>query len=76
MCKYCEELFTGDCNVSLLENRIPMFNTDMLDVDVFINDDELEVYVECIPTDEQLVKSKIKIKYCPMCGARLKREES
>lgn len=76
MCKYCEELFTGNCNTSLLENRISIFNTDMIDVDVFINDDELELYIDCIPTNEPIDKSKIKIKYCPMCGARLKKEES
>lgn len=75
MCIYCEELFTGNCNESLLESRISMFNnTPMIDVDVFINDNELEVYVDCIHTDEQIAKSKIKIKYCPMCGTRLKEE--
>lgn len=77
MCKYCGELFTGDSNESLLENRIAMFNTQMIiDADVFITDDELEMYVEFTPTDEQIAKSKIKIKYCPMCGTRLNKEEA
>ena len=74
MCKYCEDLFTGDCNESLVDIRIPIiFNTQMLNVDVFINDDELEVYVDCDSTGYQVAKSKIKIEYCPMCGTRLKK---
>ena len=46
-CKYCSELFTGDCNDCLLIGDINLeCGINLLNVDVFINDDELEMFVD------------------------------
>ena len=74
MCKYCRELNTGDCNESILEGDIPVLS-DKINLDVFINDDELELYADTFVTDTELVKNKIKINFCPFCGEKLNKEE-
>ncbi len=70
MCKYCSELFTGDCNNSLLTTNIKAFGMDLLSVDVFITDNILELYIDNIDGDK-IEKKTIKINYCPNCGARM-----
>ena len=71
MCKYCEELFTGECNETILEDRLNVCNIDFVGVEVFINDDELELYLDTIPSGETISRKKIKIQYCPFCGRKL-----
>ena len=75
-CKYCKELFTGWMNDSLIQDHVNLecgFN--LLDIDVFINDDELELFVDNGSCDE-ICKKTLKINYCPMCGRRLVREQN
>lgn len=70
-CKYCRELFTGDCNYCFFQNDVNLENgLNLFDINVFINDDKLELYVDTIDCTE-ICKSIIKINYCPMCGRRL-----
>ncbi len=68
-CKFCSESFTGDCNASLIEDQLRIFNSAemFLGVDVFINDNELELYIDDSVGDGVL-KRKVPINYCPMCG--------
>lgn len=75
-CNYCSELFTGDCNDSLLMGDVNLeCGINLFNVDVFINDDELEVFVDNLEGRE-ICKKTLKINYCPMCGRRLVREQN
>lgn len=71
MCKYCEEHTTGDCNDSLFTKIIKMNGVALLEADVFINDDELELYIDEIRDGIQILKKKRRINYCPICGEKL-----
>lgn len=74
MCKFCDELFTGDCNASLFTADISAFGiSGLLDIDVFITDNILELYIENMDGDT-VVKNTRPIKYCPMCGRKLEKE--
>lgn len=74
MCKYCSEFKTGDCNDSITSKKVDIKfgNTKIgeLYVDIFINDDKLELYVDNEHGDGIIKKLK-KIKYCPFCGQNL-----
>lgn len=78
-CNHCCELFTGDMNEDLIVTHMGLdiggstktcFD-DLVLLEVFINNDELELYVDI--DDSPVIKEKVKIKYCPICGRRLVR---
>ena len=72
-CKFCGELFNGDCNDSIMSgtiNKFEVFNGYDIFVDLFITDNELELYLDDSGENE-ILKKKIKINYCPICGRRL-----
>ena len=75
-CPFCSELFTGDCNKSLETERLIIFKGSDLfvDVDLFIMDDSLEVYIDDSNGDKVLKLAR-KINYCPICGRKLIKEE-
>lgn len=72
-CEYCTELFTGDCNDDLITHDLNInvngINFENVQFNVFIMDDELELFADYY--DAPIIKQKVKINYCPMCGRRL-----
>ena len=75
-CPFCSELFTGDCNDSIARDRLNIFKGSDLfvEVDLFVMDDELEVYIDDSNGDKVLKLTR-KINYCPICGRKLVKEE-
>lgn len=71
MCRFCKEYCTGGRNDSLLIKSIKMNGVEIMSMDVFINDDELELYVDEVREGVEITKKKRRINYCPMCGEKL-----
>lgn len=71
-CKFCHESFNEGCNDSLIEDQLKMFNSEemCISVDVFVEDNQLELHLDD-PAGDTILKRKVMIKYCPMCGGRL-----
>lgn len=71
-CVFCKGCFTEECNDSLIRDELKVFNSgDMyIGVDIFIEDNQLELYLDD-PAGDAILKRKVKIKYCPMCRRRL-----
>ena len=70
-CRFCDELFTGDCNDSLMTKNIRINKVPIFGMDIFITDDKLELYVDTADSGQEILKKTLKIKYCPMCGREL-----
>lgn len=74
-CIYCKEIFTGNCNESIGKAELKFVGVDdpFLYVDLFINDDQIEVFGD---TANDTIAFKIlkKINYCPICGRKLEKE--
>ena len=71
MCNYCAEFHTGNCNDSLITETIKLESgLKLFGVDVFLEDDNLVLFVDNIYSNDTIILSKIPIKYCPMCGQK------
>lgn len=75
-CKYCDELFTGNCCDDILTGELKMGSAKVGDVSVFITEDAsrgssavMELYSEV--GDTPIIRKRIAIKYCPFCGKEL-----
>ena len=78
MCKYCENLFSGEANEELV---IVTFSTydDSYVIPMFIAIDKDEAYIKSyvLENGEEIMDDTdaiVKIKYCPICGRKLTRE--
>lgn len=69
-CVYCKELFTGDSNESISVIDLNISNINVIGVQVFINNKDLEVLIDT-PNGETVQKDIVRIKYCPFCGRKL-----
>lgn len=70
MCDYCREYFTGDANKSIVFKRLEFMGQPVAALDIFVNGDSLEAFIDSDCTDVVLMKEMVKIKYCPFCGAK------
>lgn len=76
MCKYCEMGDTGLGKKNLIDSQhIDLGIIEGIEINSIIQDENvLSTYLmdEC---SDVLSEYNIKIKYCPMCGRKLKNEE-
>lgn len=72
-CKYCSD--KGD---SILDTRTQLSRKGDFypGIDLFIEDDELNIIAVGDTHETSYVEDEVKINYCPMCGRSLKDERS
>ena len=74
-CKYCDNVFTGNCCDDILTGDLHMGSVKVGDISVFITEDfkegeaVLKLYAEV--DDTPIVRKGIPIKFCPFCGKKL-----
>ena len=74
-CKYCEEeSVNGGCNKDILDNELKLNGQPLVSQEVFVQDNELALFINNYESGRCYVFKTHKIKYCPMCGKELKKQ--
>lgn len=79
MCKYCDELFTGDYGDDLSSVDVEVNDIKLLGLQTWLSDSKGKVYLRTDLIDgvaQTLAHSEIEIQYCPICGRKFMKEES
>lgn len=87
MCKFCDEIYTGDLGEFLVADNIPFSfgnwkvkGLDAPSVDVFIEERDARKDMPCITIhimsqyQDDIYKRQIPILFCPKCGRDLRKE--
>ena len=76
MCKYCDNLYSGNSCEYLNLSDIAMNGVEMLGSMSYLTDrDDGLVYLETIVMDcrgELISREKLRVRYCPVCGSDLR----
>lgn len=70
-CEYCCDGDKHECGKSLLKDSIGIFDTPIVDIDIFIDGVEGLKMLVTNASDATIIRKVMKIKYCPMCGRLL-----
>ena len=70
-CEFCCDGDRDECGKSLLRDSISIFDTPIVDIDVFIDGVEGLKMLVTNASDATIIRKVIKIKHCPMCGRLL-----
>lgn len=73
-CVYCEEKRTiGDSNKTIVENNLKLNGVPIISNEVFIHGgNKLVIFANNYDTGQYYDLKTKRIKYCPMCGRKLK----
>lgn len=76
MCKFCNQLFTGNVGNYLSDMEIEFNGIPSIGIQTYLEDDGNDPYLITVcdraPDGKILVAQKISISYCPICGRKLK----
>lgn len=76
MSKYCsfcqEESTTGDCNKTIIESQLKLNGQLFVSQEVFVENEDLVLFVNSYDAGICYEFKRKKIKYCPMCGRKLR----
>ena len=74
MCKYCEKSIV-DCNEGIIESTLKVGGLELNGMQVYICDNQLYLFVDETMCGREIKTQSVKIKYCPMCGRKLKADK-